>query len=149
VTYYPPALLPPEREEVVASALDAAEIGVPPVVAPTVTVWVRVVQLLDGRLHREPARAELSGGLAAGAADQRRRLAQDLSRYGARMMTTLWAGGQQTRARAWTRRFELVGAAADRARAASHGVWGRFAVELAGGEAALALVTRLPRPAEG
>ena len=71
-------------------------------------------------------------------------MAHNLSRYGARMMTTLWAGGQQTRALAWTRRFEPVDAAADPAE-----VWGRFAVELAEGAAALALVARLPRPADG
>jgi hypothetical protein len=137
VTYYPP-VLPPEREEVVAGTLAAAEVGVTPVVAPVVTVWIRVVQLLDGRLHREPARAELSGGLATGATDRRRRLAEDLRRDGPRIMTTLWADGRPIRTLAWTRRFEAVDATADPA-----GVWGRFAVELAGREAALALVRRL------
>jgi hypothetical protein len=142
VTYYPP-VLPAEREEVVAGALAAAEVGVSPMVAPVVTVWVRVEQLLDGRRHREPARAELSGGLHTGTADQRRRLAEDLRRPGPRLMTTLWTAERPIRALAWTRRFEAVDAAADRASAASHGVWGRSVVELAGREAALALVRRL------
>ena len=136
MTYYPP-VLPAEREEVVAGALAAAEVDVSPVVAPVVTVWVRVVQLLDGRLHREPARAELSGGLHTGSADQRRRLAEDLGRHGPRIMTTLWADGRPIRALAWTRRFEAVDPAIDPA-----GVWGRFAVELAGREAAWAMVRR-------
>jgi hypothetical protein len=142
VTSYPP-VLPAEREEVVTGVLDAAEAGVTPVVAPVVTVWIRVVQLLDGRRRREPARAELSGGLRAGAADQRRRLADDLRRPGARVMTTLWAAGRPRRALAWTWRYEAVDDVADPAE-----VWGRFVVELAGREAALALVRRRPPPVD-
>ena len=123
-----------------AGALAAAEVGVTPVVTPVVTVWIRVVRRLDGCLRREPARAELSGGLATGATDQRRRPAEDLRRHGPRLMTTLWTTEGPTRALAWTRRSGAVDATADPA-----GAWGRFAVELAGCEAALALVRRLGR----
>jgi hypothetical protein len=130
MTYRPPDLLPPEREERLCAALDAAEIGVAPVVAPLLTVWVRVVQLLDGRLHREPARAELSGGLRTGSPGERRRLADHLRLHRARVMTTLWAAGSETRALAWTRDYAAVD-------------------ETAGGaSAALSLVLRLPRRAE-
>jgi len=134
VTYHPPDLLPPEREDVVSGSLDAAEVDGVSVVAPVVTVWVRVVQLLDGRLHRTPARAELSGARCAGSADQRRRLADALRLDGARVMMTLWATGCQTRELAWARRFEAVSESADPGR-----VWGRFIVELASREAAPAL----------
>jgi hypothetical protein len=52
VTYHPPALLPLRREEVVAGALDAAELFAAPVVGPTLTVWIEVVQDAHGRSSR-------------------------------------------------------------------------------------------------
>ena len=142
VTYHP-TLLAPEREEVFSCALDRAELATAPVVAPALTVWVRVVQLLDGRLHREPVRAELTGALGAVPATSGRDadwLAGTLSAHGARVMVTLWAAGREERELTFSRRFVRV---AD----ADAGVWGRFAVELAGREAALALVRRAARPA--
>jgi hypothetical protein len=127
----------------VSGVLDAAELGPLPVVAPVVTVWVRVVQLLDGRRHREPVRAELAGRLAAGTPEQRHRLAIALRQPGARHMVTLWAGGRPSRELTGAHEFEATDPATT-----PGGVWGRFAVELAGQEAALALVRRVARPAD-
>jgi len=60
VTYHPP-VLPPEREEVVFAALEAVELFTAAVVAPWVTVWLRVVQDGNGVAHRLPVRSELTG----------------------------------------------------------------------------------------
>jgi hypothetical protein len=135
VTYHPPAVLPLRREEVVTGAPDAAELFAPQVVAPTLTVWITVVQDAHSRLHRSPARAELSGGLRAGSPEQRREWVGALAHHGARAMATLRAGGRQERALTWARRYEAVDAGADPDR-----VWGRFVVELASPEQALALL---------
>jgi hypothetical protein len=133
LTYHPPFLLA-EREEVVSCALDAAEVFTAPVVDPTLTVWIRVVQDGNGVRHREPVRAELAGALRDGAPDERRRWAERLASEGWRVMATLEAGGRKERALTFSLRYE----AAD----GEDGTWCRFAVELAGPDQALALARR-------
>jgi hypothetical protein len=144
VTYYPPAVLPLRREEVVTGPLDGAEVFTAPVVAPTLTVWIQVVQDAHGRRHRSPARAELAGGLHTGSDEHRRRWADALAHHGARVMATLRAAGRQERELTWARSFEAADAAAD-----PDGVWGRFVVELAGPELALALLRPAGRAPSG
>jgi hypothetical protein len=138
VTYYP-ALLAPEREEVFSCALDRAELATAAVVGPALTVWVRVVQLLDGRRHREPVRAELTGALGAVPTTSGRDadwLASTLAAHGARVMVTLWGAGREVRELTFSRRFERVPDSGD-------GIWCRFGVEVASADLALGLVRRM------
>lgn len=144
MTYHPPAVVPLRREEVVSGALDGAEVLTAPVVAPTLTVWIEVVQDLHGRLHRSPVRAELAGGLNIGSAEERRRWTDALTHHGARVMATLLAGDRQERALTWARRYETAAADAD-----PEDTWCQFAVELAGPELALTLLTGRGRRTEG
>ena len=145
MTYHPPAVLPLRREELLTGPLAGAEVFTAPVVAPTLSVWIQVVQDAHGRLHRAPVRAELAGSLHSGSAADRRAWTAAFTHHGARVMATLLAGersgaqrapGRQERALTWAHRFEAVDTAAD-----PEGTWCRFAVELASPEQALRLLT--------
>ena len=97
VTYHPPAVVPLRREAFVIGALDGAEVFTAPVVVPTLTVWIQMVQDAHGRLHRSLMRAELAGGLNTGSPEVRRRWADTLTHHGARAMATLLDGGSPFR----------------------------------------------------
>jgi len=133
---YHPVVLAPEREEVVGCALAAVEIFTAPVVDPRLRVWLRVVQDGNGVLHRYPVRAELSGALRTGTAEQRQEWARRLEGEGWRNMVTVDAASERTRL------LTLSSAYQDAEDDADPAVWGMFAVTLPVPEAGLALLRR-------
>ena len=89
MTYHPPAVLPLRREELLTGPLAGAEVFTAPVVAPTLSVWIQVVQDAHGALHRPPVRAELAGSLNTGSAVDRCAWTAGFTHHGARVMATL------------------------------------------------------------
>ena len=55
MTYHPPAVLPLRREELLTGPLAGAEVFTAPVVAPTLSVWIQVVQDAHGRCTALPS----------------------------------------------------------------------------------------------